>query len=53
MKTFLRIICVLIVALSGGCGGGGGGSAAATPAATADTRLVMDTMAWDQGDWSD
>ena len=53
MKYFVRIACVLIVTLLCGCGGVGGGSAAATPAAAADTRLVMDTMAWDQGDWAD
>jgi len=52
MKNIVRITCVLIVALLGGCGGGGG-STAATPAATADTRLVMDTMAWDEGNWAD
>jgi len=52
MKNLVRITFVLIVALSGGCGGGGG-STAATPTATADNRLVMDTMAWDQGDWAE
>jgi hypothetical protein len=55
MKTLVRVGCVLIVALSGGCGGGGGGGSepVAVEAPAADARLVMDTMAWDQGDWSD
>ena len=53
MKNVVRITCVLIVALLGGCGGGGSGAAAATPAAATDTRLVMDTMAWDEGNWAD
>ena len=56
MKNLVRITCVLIVALLGGCGGVGDGSSAesvATNSPVADTRLVMDTMAWDQGDWSD
>jgi hypothetical protein len=52
MTNLVRLTCVLLVALLGGCGGGGSESVAVdTP--VADSRLVMDTMAWDQGDWSD
>jgi hypothetical protein len=55
MKNLVRLTCVLIVALLGGCGGGGGSGSesVAVGAPVADARLVMDTMAWDQGDWSD
>jgi hypothetical protein len=55
MKNLLRITCVLIFALLGGCGGGDGigTEPVATAAPIADARLVMDTMSWDQGDWAD
>jgi hypothetical protein len=53
MKNLVRITCVLIVALLGACGGGGGEAPGPTAATPADTRLVMDTMSWDQGDWAD
>jgi hypothetical protein len=53
MKDLLRIACVLLAGLLAACGGGRespGAGGAAAPAA--DTRLELDAMAWDQGDWA-
>jgi hypothetical protein len=56
VKNLVRLTCVLIVALLGGCGGienGSIGESVASDAPAADTRLVMDGTAWDEGDWAD
>jgi len=55
VKSLVRIACVLTAGLLGACGGGGMGSGEAPghdPAAP-DTRLVLDELAWDQGDWAE
>jgi len=54
VKNLLRIACVLMTGLLGACGGGSSeaeGSAGDPPAQ--DSRLVLDTAAWDQGNWAD
>ena len=55
MNSLVRVACVLLAGLSGGCGGGGGeagGNADAAPK-VADSRLMLDGMAWDAGDWAE
>jgi len=55
VKHLARIACVLMAGLLGACGGGGmeagQGTGDAPPAP--DSRLVLDNVAWDQGDWAD
>jgi hypothetical protein len=53
VKAFARIACVLFVALLVACGGGESANGAVSAPVQQDARLVLDTMAWDQGDWSD
>ena len=54
MKDLVRIVCVLIVGLLVACGGGGESSGTTSNApVTPDTRLVMDSIAWDQADWAE
>jgi len=55
VKDLLRIACVLIAGLLGACGGGGMGSEEAPGQSppSPDARLVLNNVAWDQGDWAE
>jgi hypothetical protein len=55
VKYFLRIASVLVAGLLGACGGGGMGSGDAPGQSSPppDARLVLDNVAWDQGDWAE
>jgi hypothetical protein len=54
VKALARIACVLLVGMLAACGGGEGSTSVTSNApAPQETRLVLDSMSWDQGDWSD
>ena len=55
MKELVRGACLLVAGLLGACGGGGMESGERTGDAppAPETRLVLDNVAWDQGDWAD
>jgi len=56
VKTLARLACVLLGTLLGACGGAGGhtgSNGTGSAPAPQDARLVLDSIALDQGDWAE